>query len=187
MKLAVLDFLGHIDPDSIGAVMDARSWEPQPGILEAIALLHHNGWHVVQATNQPGLGRGSLEINELNALHRRLQRALHAAGARVGAFFFCPHTPQDGCSCRKPAPGMLQQIASRYGAEPHEIWAIGQSSAHIQAGQALGAHVALVDVDMPLPPSITPCTDPQVPRYAGWLALAQALTQTAPPSSPRIT
>lgn len=183
MKLAVLDFLGHVDPDSIGAVMDARQWQPQPGILEAIALLHHNGWHVVQATNQPGLGRGSLEIGELNALHQRLQRTLQSAGARIGAFFFCPHTLQEACSCRKPAPGMLQQIAARYGAEPHEIWVLGQSPAHIQSGQLLGTHVALVEANTPMAHSITLCNDPGVPRYASWLELAQALTQ-APTAAP---
>ena len=184
MKLAVLDFLGHVDPDSMGAILDARLWEPQPGILEAIAQLHHSGWHVVQATNQPRLGHGSLDIGELNALHQRIQRVLHAAGARIEAFFFCPHTPTEGCTCRKPAPGMLEQIAARYGAEPQEMWVIGQCKHHIQAGQALGTHVALVHLP-DCHPSCSACTEgAQVPRYASWHALAQALADTPDAYSP---
>lgn len=183
MKLAVLDFLGHVDPDSMGAVLDARTWAPQPGVLDAIAQLHHSGWHVVQATNQPRLGHGSMDIGELNVLHQRIQRVLHTAGARIEAFFFCPHTPMDGCSCRKPAVGMLQQIAARYGTEQHEIWVVGQCATHIRSGQALGAHVALVQ-----PPAELACAsngiDAQVPRYASWQALAQALTATPETAAP---
>lgn len=175
MKLAVLDYLGTIDPDSVGAVMDARLWQPQPGILEAVAQLHHGGWQVVQAVNQPGLGLGSLDIGELNTLHQRLQRSLAAVGARMDAFFFCPHAPQEGCTCRKPAPGMLQEIANRYGALPHEMWVIGQCQTHIQAGLTLGAQVAWVQPVADQHPSCATCIPGDIPRYPHWQALAQAL------------
>ena len=175
MKVAVFDYLGLVDPDGVGAVMDARLWQPQPGIVDAIAHLHHHGWHVVQAVNQPGLGRGSLEIGELNALQQHVLRCLSAAGARIEAFFFCPHTPQDHCTCRKPAPGLLEQIATRYGATPQEIWVVGPSESHIQAGLAIGAHVALVAPDPGLPPADMPAGQGPLPRYADWQALAQAL------------
>ena len=89
MKVVVFDYLGSIDPDSVGAVMDVSTWQAQPGIADAIAHLNHHGWHVVQAVNQPGLGRGSLEIAELTAVQQRLQKILNAAGGRIEAFFFC--------------------------------------------------------------------------------------------------
>ncbi|MEN9321767.1 MAG: hypothetical protein RL039_1580, partial [Pseudomonadota bacterium] len=115
MKVVVFDYLGSIDPDSVGAVMDVGTWQAQPGIADAIAHLNHHGWHVVQAVNQPGLGRGSLEIAELTAVQQRLQKILNAAGGRIEAFFFCPHAPEEHCDCRKPAPGLLLQIAARCG------------------------------------------------------------------------
>lgn len=118
MKVVVFDYLGSIDPDSVGAVMDVSTWQAQPGIADAIAHLNHHGWHVVQAVNQPGLGRGSLEIAELTAVQQRLQKILNAAGGRIEAFFFCPHAPEEHCDCRKPAPGLLLQIAARCGDRP---------------------------------------------------------------------
>ena len=125
MKVVVFDYLGSIDPDSVGAVMDVGTWQAQPGIADAIAHLNHHGWHVVQAVNQPGLGRGSLEIAELTAVQQRLQKILNAAGGRIEAFFFCPHAPEEHCDCRKPAPGLLLQIAARCGVAPPELCVAG--------------------------------------------------------------
>lgn len=175
MKVVVFDYLGTVDPDSVGAVMDASLWQAQPGIADAIAHLHHHGWHMVQAVNQPGLGHGSLEIGELNAVHQRLQHILSAAGGRMEAFFFCPHAPEEHCDCRKPAPGMLQQIATRYGVTPDELWVVGLCQPHIQAGLAVGAKVALVTPDPSLHMQCTLCAESQLPRYPHWMALARAL------------
>ena len=175
MKVVVFDYLGSIDPDSVGAVMDVSTWQAQPGNADAIAHLNHHGWHVVQAVNQPGLGRGSLEIAELTAVQQRLQKILNAAGGRIEAFFFCPHAPEEHCDCRKPAPGLLLQIAARCGVAPQELWVVGLCQAHIQAGLAVGAKVALVMPDPSLHIDCTPCAQSPLPRYANWMALAHAL------------
>lgn len=175
MKLAILDQLSALNPEGEEAVITAQNWQAQPGILEAIAQFNRAGWHVALASNQPGLGRGSFDVTELNALHLRVQRVLAAAGARVEAVFFCPHAPEDGCLCRKPAPGLLQQIAMRYGAQPHEIWAIAQDTVHLQAGCALGAHLAWVG---PTGTMSTADLGRDVPVYTCWQDLADAL---APP------
>lgn len=172
MKLAILDRIGTLSMEGEDSIAALKDWVPQPGVLEAVAQLNRGGWHVVQATNQPGLGRGNFDVTELNALHLRMQRELAAAGARVEAAFFCPHTPEEHCSCRKPAPGLLQQIAARYGAEPHEVWVIGQEAKHLQAGAAMHANVvmlqlgdATVEKDLP----------PQTLYYWDWQAMADAL------------
>lgn len=179
MKLAILDRIGTLHPEGEDAIVAAQDWQPQPGVLDAIAQLNRASWHVVVATNQPGLGRGNVDVNEINAVHQRMQRELAAAGARVEAAFFCPHAPDEGCSCRKPAPGLLQQIALRYGAQPQEIWVIGQDHAHLQAGAAIGAHLVWVErgstVSTP-----APALPPDVAHYADWTAVAQALAPTAP-------
>ncbi|MBS7350288.1 MAG: HAD-IIIA family hydrolase [Comamonas sp.] len=172
MKLAIFDYLGTINPDSVGAVMHARLWQAQPGLLEAIAQLYHSGWLVAQAVNQPGLGRGSLEIYELLHLQQHVQRRLGQTGARMDAFFFCPHASEQACQCRKPQPGLLQQIAQRYGALATEIWVIGQDLSHLQAGHALGAHLVYVGTDAAQ-------AHPQAQRFASWQSMAQALAALA--------
>ena len=178
MKLAILDRIGTLHPEGEDAIVAAQDWQIQAGVPESIAQLNRAGWHVVVATNQPGLGRGNFDVNELNAVHLRMQRELNAAGARLEAAFFCPHAPDEGCACRKPAPGLLLQIALRYGAEPQEIWVIGQDLVHLQAGAAIGAHLVWVGErggdNMP-----APALPENVQHYADWALLGQALAPLA--------
>lgn len=183
MKLAILDRLGSLQ--QVGgedAMVAAADWQPQTGVLEAIAQLNRGGWQVALATNQPGLGRGSLDVNELNALHMRMQRDLLTAGARIEAIFFCPHTPEEGCECRKPAPGLLQQLASRYGAQPHEVVVVGQEACHLQAGAELGSRLIWVNTEECTAPA--PAGLPDVLCCAGWPALAEALAPAVLPPAP---
>lgn len=181
MKLAILDRIGTLNAEGEDSIVALKDWLPQDGVLEAVAQLNRAGWHVTLATNQPGLGRGSFDVNDLNAIHLRMQREMAAVGARLEAVFFCPHTPEEGCNCRKPAPGLLQQIASRYGAEPHEVWVIGQDPRHLEAGEAMDAHVVWLRLndDGGMPEIGRP-----IPQYTSWKALADALAPDvqAPPS-----
>lgn len=176
MKLAILDRIGTLNAEGEDSIVALKDWVPQEGVLQAIAQLNRAGWHVTLATNQPGLGRGSFDVNELNAIHLRMQRELAAAGARVEAAFFCPHTPDEACNCRKPAPGLMQQIASRCGAEPHEIWVIGQDANHLQAGEALGAHLVWLQLDAQ---SAVPDVAHDAAHYTSWQAVADALAPDA--------
>ena len=146
MKIAILDRDGTLNEwGAQGFIGSPDEWVAVPSALEAVSRLNRAGWHVVVATNQPGLGRGLFDVIELNAVHAKMQRELAAVGARVEAVFFCPHAPDEDCSCRKPHPALFQQVAERYGAEGHEIWAIGSGVEHLQAGQALGAHLMYVE------------------------------------------
>ncbi|WP_287917747.1 HAD-IIIA family hydrolase [Comamonas sp.] len=151
MKLAILDCIGTLNVEGEDSIVAFKDWRPQEGALEAVAQLNRGGWYVTLATNQPGLGRGSFDVTELNVLHQRMLRELAAVGARIEAVFFCPHTPDEHCACRKPAPGLLQQIATRYGAEPHEVWVIGQESKHLQAGEAMGANLVWLQLGAQAP------------------------------------
>lgn len=142
MKLAILDRDGLLNALGDDYITSADDWVPVPGALEAIARLNHAGWHVVVATNQPGLGRGLLDVVALNAIHTKMHRQMAAVGGRIDAVFYCPHTAEEECSCRKPAPGLLEQICERYGVEPHDVLVVGNCQAHLQAGAALGGQVA---------------------------------------------
>lgn len=177
MKLAILDRIGTLNLEGEDSIVALKDWEPQEGVLDAIAQLNRAGWHVTLASNQPGLGRGSFDVNELNAIHVRMQRELAAAGARIEAVFFCPHTPEEGCSCRKPAPGLMQQIAARYGVEPHQIWVIGQDAKHLMAGAAMEAH--LVGLQLGATSADAKVLVQDVPHFNSWKAVANALAPDA--------
>jgi D-glycero-D-manno-heptose 1,7-bisphosphate phosphatase len=138
MKLCILDRDGTINEDSDAFIKSPKEWLPLPGALEAIAKINHAGWHVVVVTNQSGLGRGLFDMAALNAIHAKMHDMLAAVGGRIDAIFYCPHTPQDRCQCRKPAPGLYRQIAERYGIDLTGKPTVGDSVRDLQAGVAVG-------------------------------------------------
>ena len=143
-KLVILDRDGTINIDRDDFVKSPQEWEPLPGSLEAIARLNHAGWHVVIASNQSGLGRGLFDMVALNAMHDKLHQALAAVGGRIDAIFFCPHTPEDDCQCRKPLPGLFEQIGARFGVSLKGVPAVGDSLRDLLAGGSAGCEPHLV-------------------------------------------
>ena len=144
MKLVILDRDGTINVDSDEYVKSPEEWTPLPGALEAIARLNHAGWHAVVATNQSGLGRGLFDVAALNAMHAKMHKMLAALGGRVDAVFFCPHAPEDQCGCRKPAPGLFEQIGERFGVDLPGVPTVGDTARDLQAGAVLGCEPHLV-------------------------------------------
>ncbi len=144
MNLIILDRDGTINEDRDDFVKSADEWVPLPGALEAIARLNHAGWHVVIATNQSGLGRGLFDMAALTAMHTKMNAALARVGGRIGAVFFCPHAPEDRCGCRKPLPGLYEQIGERYGVKLENVPAVGDSVRDVEAAVAAGCVPHLV-------------------------------------------
>ena len=144
MKLVILDRDGTINADSDDFVKTADEWVPLPGSLEAIAKLNHAGWHVVVVSNQSGLGRGLFDVASLNAMHSKMHTMLAAVGGRVDAIFYCPHAPDESCRCRKPEPGLFEQIGERYGLDLADIPAVGDSQRDLVAAVAAGCEPHLV-------------------------------------------
>lgn len=138
MKLLILDRDGTLNRSRADYVASADEWEALPGALESVARLNQAGWRVALATNQSGIGRGMFDMASLNAIHAKMHRQLAAFGARVDAVFFCPHAPEDGCQCRKPMPGLFEQVGARYGVPLGGVPAVGNSLRHVQAGAAAG-------------------------------------------------
>jgi len=144
MKLVILDRDGVINEDSDDFIKSPAEWKPIRGSLVAIARLHRAGWRVVVATNQSGIARNLLDLDTLARIHETMQRQVSDAGGMIDAVFFCPHGPNDHCDCRKPAPGMLNDIARRLHTELTGVPAIGDSLRDIQAATAAGASPILV-------------------------------------------
>jgi D-glycero-D-manno-heptose 1,7-bisphosphate phosphatase len=144
MKLVILDRDGVINFDSDSFIKGPAEWRPIPGSLEAIARLNHAGFHVVLATNQSGVGRGLFEVSTLNAIHDKMHRALAHIGGRIDAIFFCPHAQDAGCSCRKPNPGLFDEIARRFNVDLKGVPSVGDSLRDLEAAAAVGAEPILV-------------------------------------------
>ncbi len=143
-KLIVLDRDGVINHDSDQFIKTPDEWRAIPGSVEAIARLNHAGYRVVVATNQSGIGRGLFDMAMLNRIHDKMYKALAQAGGRLDAIFFCPHTGDSRCECRKPKPGMLMEIGKRFNAELTGVPCIGDSLRDLQAADAVGAQPMLV-------------------------------------------
>ena len=144
MRLIILDRDGVINHDSDDFIKSPAEWVPIPGSLEAIARLNQAGYRVVVATNQSGIARGLFDVKTLNAIHQKLHAAAHQAGAEVDAIFYCPHAADDNCDCRKPKPGMLQTIASRFSLSLKGVPNVGDSLRDLQAGYGVGCVPYLV-------------------------------------------
>jgi D-glycero-D-manno-heptose 1,7-bisphosphate phosphatase len=144
MKLVILDRDGTINQDSDQYIKSPAEWRPIPGSLEAIARLTQGGWRIAVATNQSGIARGLFDMATLNAMHAEMHRVVGQAGGRIDAIFFCPHAADSNCECRKPKPGMLREIGSRFGVDLKGVPMVGDSLRDVEAAAAVGAQPYLV-------------------------------------------
>jgi D-glycero-D-manno-heptose 1,7-bisphosphate phosphatase len=144
MKLIVLDRDGVINQDSDQFIKSPEEWKPIPGSLDAIARMNQAGYRVVVATNQSGIGRNLFDMATLNAIHDNMHRAVSAAGGRIDAVFYCPHAADSTCTCRKPKPGMFEDIGQRFNVPLSGVPAVGDSPRDLAAAAAVGAGPILV-------------------------------------------
>lgn len=140
----MLDRDGVINRDSDAFIKSAAEWTPIDGSLEAIALLSENGFTVAVASNQSGIGRKLFDRRALHSIHRKMRLAVGAAGGSIDCIVYCPHLPGDQCDCRKPAPGLLERLARRYGVSMQGVPVIGDSERDLAAARAVGARPVLV-------------------------------------------
>lgn len=144
MKLVILDRDGVINQDSANFIKNPNEWIAIPGSLEAIALLNQSGYRVAIATNQSGVSRGLFDMATLNSIHDKMHRELASVGGRIDAVFYCPHSADDNCDCRKPKTGMIKEIAKRFSVELNQVFAVGDALRDIQAFANSGCKTILV-------------------------------------------
>jgi len=145
-----------------------RCWEDfsfLPGSKEALADLARNGQRIVIVTNQANVGRGKLSVANLEDINRRMVDAIIEAGGAVDAVYTCTHSPQAGCDCRKPAPGLLRRAAADLGFDLTRAYVVGDHITDVAAAKAVGAVAVLVlsgrttavdDGESPAPDVIVP-------------------------------
>jgi len=119
------------DPDRV---------RPLPGAAEAVTLARRAGLATAVVSNQSGIGRGLLTADQVHAVNERADELLGG----LGTWVFCPHTPDAGCACRKPRPGLVLTAADRLGVRPDRCLVIGDIAADLLAARAAGARGVLV-------------------------------------------
>lgn len=140
----VLDRDGVINQERIGYVKSVRDWRPIPGSLEAIAALSRYGYAIAVASNQAAVGKGLMTPTHLDEIHSIMCREVENMGGKIAGVFYCPHTEDAGCDCRKPRTGMLDAIEEQLGADLKNAPLVGDSLKDIQAARVKGCQPVLV-------------------------------------------
>lgn len=118
---------------------------PETGMPEALRLLAACFARIVVVTNQSGIGKGLMDERDLDRVHEKMLDIIQSAGGRIDRIYFCPHRPDAGCNCRKPAAGMaLQAKADFPDIDFSGSWIVGDSVADMALGQALGMKTVLI-------------------------------------------
>jgi D-glycero-D-manno-heptose 1,7-bisphosphate phosphatase len=134
-RLVILDRDGVINEDSDDYIKSPEEWEPVPGSIDAIARLSQAGYLVAVATNQSGLARGYFDEVTLANIHNLMNAMVEEAGGRIDVVCYCPHHPDDACECRKPLPGLLNQIEQALDISVADAWYVGDTLKDIQAAR----------------------------------------------------
>ena len=145
MKAAVfLDRDGVLNRDSEDFIRTAEEVEMLPGVPEAVRKLNDAGFIAVVITNQSGIARGFFSEEALGMIHRKLIPQVESAGGHISGVYYCPHLPDEGCNCRKPLPGMLEQAAREHGIDLKRSFFVGDRPEDIACGFGVGARTVLV-------------------------------------------
>lgn len=167
------------EAEDSGYVRDPAEFHWLPGALEGLAMLRRAGLYLSVATNQAGVGRGLVSLEQLAAIHARMQAEASAHGGALDAVLVCPHAHEAQCACRKPAPGLIQEAIARSGIAARESLVVGDDSRDLEAARRAGVAAALVRTgkgrqteQLPRPAG--------VPVYDDLLQLARALAAGRP-------
>jgi D-sedoheptulose 7-phosphate isomerase len=171
----------NVEAPGHGYVRSASDLRWIPGALEGMVMLRRAGVRLSIATNQSGIGRGLVTTADVEAVHERLRQDVVLAGGSIDAIFYCPHAPESACSCRKPAPGMINEAIRTAGIREERTLVVGDARRDLEAAWRGGVAAALLRTGK------GKATEPDVaalnvPIYDDLPALVRAmLTESAPP------
>lgn len=142
--LFVLDRDGVINFESTAYIKTPDEWIPIPGSIDAVARLSKANQKIVIATNQAGVGRGLFTEVMLKKIHQKMIALIEAAGGKIEKIYCCPHHPDEKCRCRKPEPGLLEQVMRDFQIKSDEMVFIGDSLKDWGASEKVGCQFVLV-------------------------------------------
>ena len=137
--------------DRDGTLIEERHYLSDPcevelitGVADSLRELTEMGLGLVVITNQSGIGRGFFDERQVALVHQRMCELLEAEGVRLSGIYFCPHAPEDSCTCRKPAAALVERAVQDLGFDPQDSFVIGDKVCDIELGQQVGATTFLV-------------------------------------------
>ena len=143
-RFVILDRDGVINLDSASYIKTEEEWIPEEGAIEAIAMLTTAKIPVFVATNQSAVGRGIISNTDLLKIHRKMIEIIMAAGGEISDIKYCPHLPDAACNCRKPKPGLLNQIFVENKLKGSDGFFVGDAATDLQAARLAGCNPVLV-------------------------------------------
>jgi D-glycero-D-manno-heptose 1,7-bisphosphate phosphatase len=143
VRYALLDRDGTIIVEK-NYLKSADQLELLPHAVEGLRALARQGFGLIVITNQSGIGRGLIAVEEVEAIHAELKRRLAQEGVILAGIYYCPHLPSENCACRKPRTALALQAAKDFGFDPAESVVIGDKTSDIEFGRALNARAILV-------------------------------------------
>lgn len=142
-KAVFVDRDGTINVD-LTYISDPNLIEVYRGVTEGLRMLSNAGYLLIVVTNQSGISRGLYTHGTVAAIHQRLREILARGGVSIDGFFYCPHTPEDACDCRKPRTGLLVRAEKLFNIDMARSAIIGNSEGDVEAGRKLGLFTVLV-------------------------------------------
>ena len=162
--------------EEIGYLNDLSRLKLFPYSIDAVRLLNRAGFQIVVVTNQAGIARGIVSESFVHQAHQHIDALMRAGGARIDAFYYCPHHPDgvvDGfnvaCTCRKPSPGLWQRAAQDLDLDLSRSFSVGDRRLDAEAGQAAGTTTVLVKTGHG---AAEPATDASTPVVSDLAAAA---------------
>jgi D-glycero-D-manno-heptose 1,7-bisphosphate phosphatase len=162
-----LDRDGTITIDT-GYPADPGEVELLPGAAHGLRTLGDRGWALVLVSNQSGVGRGMITPEQAQAVHDRLMVELRASGVELDGAYYCPHSPEDDCECRKPRSGLLRRAAAELRLDLAGSVMVGDRQSDVEAGRGAGCRTVLLGSGE---------GDPDV-RAADWAELVTTVTDS---------
>jgi len=144
-KVVFLDRDGTISKDSVNHI---KSWEEfhfLPNAKQGLKQLHQHGYNVIIITNQSVIARKMVTLAELDFIHRKMIQEIEAAGGKIKTIYFCPHHPDDGCSCRKPNPGLLLRAIQEHAINPKQSYMVGDRIMDVEVGKVVECKTILIE------------------------------------------
>jgi D-glycero-D-manno-heptose 1,7-bisphosphate phosphatase len=139
-----LDRDGVVNKDSPDYVKRWSEFEFLPGSLDAIRLLTEKKYLVIIITNQSIINRKMATLDDLEFTHSMMKKAVKEGGGEIKDIFFCPHAPEEGCSCRKPKPGLILEALKKFGADAKNSVMVGDSAKDIECARRAGCRYAIL-------------------------------------------
>ncbi len=146
IRHVILDRDGVLNREAPGGgwVTRPEDWAWEAGALDGLRRLAEAGILITVVTNQSAVGRGIVDMEAVDRVNDVMLSEAEAAGAPIDGVFVCPHAPEEGCPCRKPAPGLIEEAVLFSGVSPAETVAVGDAGRDLEAARAAGVRAVLV-------------------------------------------